>query len=884
MKHFKLMKGVLACLLSLALVFSCFTTVDAKAAGESSTSGATVAAPTAVDATYDWAKNVIKSTVNQKAYVYVLKAEKGNTIKAGASANGQLDKGEISLTDLKVKANNKNTYFYVCDKEFEAEGKSIDANLVIKATAVKKATAVIDYTQADNKASLKVISVSATDKDKKKIADAKAFWSTEANGTYYAVDDSTASTTRKYADNTTAAKNGFDGRTLYEMLEAGGGVIYVKVAGVDGGSGTAQFASKAIKVKVAKQGKAPSVKLDVKKDTFSFKNGMDFGLFTKTTNNGTDTYTLVGEWNTVLPYLKTAATKTLDDSVVLGSTYLPLGKKEDNAAKAITDGKVSYTSLKVKTIGFDKLTDQLVISSSGEATASTVGNGTYYVGVRTAATDKKPASAVTYFKLVDKTEAPIVYTESKVDGQYLVASGSEFAKKGFVIGTIANWNGEDGTEGYDDEFKLKTTAGSGADTNAASYEYTIVKTSDYVGSGSGSTIDWSTVSWKKLDAAKTKINGKMKSKYNDLSGKKVEATLKAGSLSGEATDVIPATVDTLLLVRRAGVKGKTADDAVLASEIIELYVVKNSSKYEIYSTKSIGAEAFSYTVDFYKWSLSGESTYVWKKDDTLTVTGWGNGSTEKAEIAAITNADLFALTGDNNTIADDKTSLSGGKLVVEVEDEDITQKYAIREYANVEIVAAISGETTTKTLAKIVNGKSSISGDATTVYYVGKEIEIDYDVISANEPSESGYTFSIKKNVTSPETGFAKVDANGEKISTTVNTAENTVIKVTYTKTPVTKNVDFLGYSNEDYDYEIVDKSFSEQPHKATYGVDVKFTVKAATGKNIKSVQYKIGSDESIQFKTLTEVNGVYTIPGTEILDAVKIKVEVEAASQGGNG
>jgi hypothetical protein len=896
MKHFKLMKGVLACLLSLALVVSCFTTVGAKADETSGSGTATATVPTAVSATFKWATNTIEA--DSAAVVYVLKAKTGNNIKKGAKsvtlakADQNATKFSATMTDLGIKKAKKDVYLYVCDKEFEDAATNISANLEIKAPAAKKLVGTIDYTKADGTSTtFNVISASAVDDKKAAIKDPEIWWSTEESGTYFQVNDGTESATRVYGDTAkTKAPNGFDGRTLNEMLAAGGGTIYIKMAGKDGATGDAQFGSQAVKVKVAKQAKAPKAKVDAKKDTLSLKNGFDFGFAVQ--NPETKEYD-VQKWFTILPQLKNAAVKTSDASIVATTAYTPLAKKDSNAGKEVTsesgDKTYSYTAYKFKALSIDT-----IIKTFKDCTSLGYTGGDCIIAVRKSATEKKPASAASYIELSAQSDKPLVYTQDNVKGEFLVATADDFDKKGIIAGTVVPYPGSVSgqptriaTEGYDDSFKVGSVSGQtivNADTNGSTYEFAILAQKDLVATGE-KAIDISTIAWKKFDPAKTKITSKLKTKYSLIDGTKTTAQLdtvaaKVVADSGEATIAAQYSgVKNFIVIRRTG----NSKSSLRASNWIYLYVVKNGKTYELYSTVDNGEVAYKYTVDFYKWSLSGESTYAWKKDDTLTVTGWGKNSTEKAEIAAITNADLFALTGDNNTIAEDKTSLSGGKLVVEVEGADITKKYAIREYANVEIVAAISGESTTKTLVKIVNGKSSISGDD-TVYYVGKEIIIDKGDVSANEPSESGYNISIKANVTSPETGFAKVNEDGDEISTTVNTAENTVIKVTYTKTPVTKALDFVGYSNEDYDYEIVDESFSEQPHKATYGVDVKFTVTAATGKNIISVKYKIGSDESIQYKTLTEVNGVYTIPGTEILDAVKIKVEVEAASQGGNG
>jgi hypothetical protein len=800
MKHFKLMKGVLACLLSLALVLSCFTTVGIKAAETAADSSATVVAPTAVAAQYNWQENTI--TASSNAYVYVLKAEKGNAIKAGTAANGQLASGKISLTDLKIKAVNKDVFFYVCDKEFETEGKSIDANLVIKATSVKKAAGKIDYTQADNDSSFAVLSATGTDTAGKKLENPVVYWSTEANGTYYLASSDTTSTgnTRKYADGKTVAKDGFDGRTLREMLESGG-TIYIKIAPA-AASGTYQFPSKVIKVKITKQAKAPKVAIDVKKDTYSIKNGMDYALFEKSTSGE---YTLVADtgWHTLLPQLKEAATKTLEESIVDTSKYNPLDKKDENAKKAITDNKVAYTSLKVKTIDYTTL----VTSLSAPATDTE-----YYVGVRTSATAKKPASAVTYFKYAEKTEAPIVYTESCVDGQYLVSTGTDFAKKGLRLGSIVNYNGTNGTEGYDDSFKIKATAGSGADTAKAAYEYAIVNKSDL------QIIDWSTVGWKKLDA-KTKITGKLKTKYNTVSGttvKKTSATLtaanKPANFTASATSIDNTDdIKTLILVRRAGVKAKTADDTIVASDLIKLYVLKDGKNYEIYSEKSVGEEAVKYTVEFYKWSLSGESTYTWVKDDSLTITGWGredsNSGEEIVAFPEAAKADFFKFTTDATSgekVEAISAETNKGKYVVDITGTsgEQTIKYAIREYANITVsgigVTGNSGDEVTGsdvTIAKVIDGKVAtstsgawtVSGSGEVTVYVGDTTELtvaDYTV-PEGYVLKNGGTRTVKAGEgyaianTSGWTGSA-----GDKLSVTINTSDAVTVKVA---TPIVK-------------------------------------------------------------------------------------------------
>jgi hypothetical protein len=772
MKHFKLMKGVLACLLSLALVLSCFTTVGIKAAEGDSAAAATVTAPSPVDATYNPKTDTLTTTGK---VIYVLKAESGNNIKAGAKCyEVSATATDNTLTAIGAKAPNKDVYLYVCDKQFETAGTGIKANVVIKAQAAKKIVGNIDFTQADDPESVNVLSIKATDKAGKEIEGAQLIWS----------EDGTA---WKEASE-------FTGEYLAKKLEAGAS-IQVKMLGDE-----KTRTSKAIKVKIPKLGKQPKVKADVKKDTYSIKNGMDFALFTK---SGEKYEKVAGTtWKTILPVLKTAKTATVDDSIVDTNSYKPLDKKDKAAPEALTDGKVSYTKVKIKALGYDKLAS-IFGSAMQEGTK-------YYLGVRTSATAKKPASDISYFEFSLKAEAPIVYTESKVKDQYLVASGKEFAKKGFVIGTVANYAA---TEGYDDSFKFSTTAGSGADTATAAYEYAVVKLADITPSGSGEVaIDWSTVSWKKLDPAKTKISAKLKGKYNTIKGSttsKVSVNLAAwtytasgsgAATSYEATEEIPEGVTTALLVRRAGVK----NDSLLASNYQILYVVKNGSNYEIYSTKSVGEEAAPYTVNFYKWtgSKSGETTtYDWVKDDSLTITGWGGGkaaTTEYVSFPEASNADFFELTTSGSGYA--ISSGSGAKLAAETSNDHkgkyavsvgagsgaVTLNVAIREYANIKVVAAASGEgtTDTKEIGAVKAGKiSSTSGDklvdgTSVTAYVGTATEIP--VLAYTVPT--GYVSSGSGSVTGATLGENTVTVTVDSTDEVTVTVKYPVqkIKVTY--------------------------------------------------------------------------------------------------------
>lgn len=614
MKKFNLVKGLVISLMAFALAFTAFGAVSASA------EEAAPAKPNAVSATFDNVNNKITATAN--AVVYVLKQEKANEIKKGAKTAGSLTKDAATpLEDLKIKGTTKDVFLYICDKEFEAADK-VDANFVIKAQAAKKVVGKIDYTKADTAAATNVLSIVATDKNKKAIANAECVWAEELAGPYKASAE-------------------FTGAKLASML-ADGGQIFVKMVGADN---PAQFASKVIKVKIAKQGKAPKVKYDQKKDSIALKNGFDIGLAGYDADKKVDTAPT--SWFTILPNFKSATKKTAEESIVATTSFAPCDKK-DEAYKNNT------TQYKFKALSVNDIAKKLNNEYAG---------GEFTLAVRKSATVKAPASAITYIKFDAVTKAPIIFTEDKVAGQFDIATVTDFDKKGFTIGTVANYNGTDGTEGFWNTFKLKETAGTGADKNAAAYEYLVVKKADL----DGNKIDWTTASWSKLDPAKTKINGKLKAKYSDTNGKKADTTLKALNKPNEfaPSAVVPA-VESLLLVRRAGVKG---DAPVRPSEYVALYVIKDDKNYTLYSTVAVGTAANAYSVDFYTLQKK-DGVYAWAKDESIdSITGWTDEDTAKVEFPAIDGAKFYKYTtavGDELTATEKKYTVDKGSNKVAV--------------------------------------------------------------------------------------------------------------------------------------------------------------------------------------------------------------------------
>ena len=468
MKHLRLMKGVLASLLFLLVMATGSGRVDINAETD------IVSAPKQVNATYIWTSNSI-DTGSMAASVYVLKAKTGNTIKAGTCSKATSEKASgastyrISMTDLGIKKADKEVYLYVCDKDFEVEGQNISANLVIKASESKKVVGAINYAKEGMDWEFNVLSATVTDASKNEIKNPDIYWSYEADGTFFAVNDENDSATRKYRDNKTTAPNGFDGMTLKDILDAGGGTIYIKTAGKDGGTGVAQFGSQATQVKIPKRAKAPSVKIDAKKTSISIKNGFDFTFVSKV--NGEYSEPSAWEWFTVLPYLKTADVKSYEKSIIPEYYYMPLSKKDPNAGKVITVADEeeyyysSYTAFKFKTIDLTYLLNNY----------GWLDDEKFYIAVRKSATEKKPASEIFYIEVKEQALSPLVYTKENVRWEYLVDTSTDFDKKGLTINTVIPYPGsivydDDtkdrrhrhiATEGYAESFKVVTSVSGG---------------------------------------------------------------------------------------------------------------------------------------------------------------------------------------------------------------------------------------------------------------------------------------------------------------------------------------------------------------------------------------------------------------------------------------
>lgn len=555
-KHFKLLLSALA----LAICLFAF-------AGVESAQAATL--------TYNPSADTIQASA--ACVGYVMKNGDAATVKAKATPI-EIPTAATPLKELGFK-DGAAIYLYVVDAAIEKDVENAKANFILAAPKANKVVGKIDYTQADDPTSVNVLSATVTDKDKKEVTDAKVIWSPDGTVAYEWVNDQNDNG----ATGDDADTKGFSGKRLNAALAAGS-TVYIKIEG-DAGMRT----SKAYKVKIAKQAKAPAVKLDIKKNSLAMKNGFDFAKVTKTG----DTYGAIGknDWYTILPYLKTAAIKDLAASIVQTKDFLPLPTKDTNAAKAAitvgSDTKYAYTSYKFKAVGLDVVAAKLETSLSAG----------FSFAVRKSATDKKPASAITYCDVAAQAKAPQIHTLENTE--FYTTIGKE-DKLTFKTPSIVNYTSA--WTGIGKDVAPSTAADVVTDGATAKYEMAVVKAADIA------TIDWSTVAWKAIKAG-TKINEKTKTKYT-LTGAKAATTvvLKAGT-EAAAADKPYGNAETVLLIRRAGVKGKTVSESVIASDYLTTYIYKDATSkkfyWEVAKTANdqvlIGEEAWYYKLEFKTW-------------------------------------------------------------------------------------------------------------------------------------------------------------------------------------------------------------------------------------------------------------------------------------------
>ena len=828
MKKFNFSKGLVIGLLTLALCLTCFAAAKVSAEEENKPSKTTAA--TTVE--YNADDDTIRSADNNgKSVVYVLKAASGNLIKSGTAANGTMANGKISIADLGIKSTSKDVYLYVCDKEVEVDaGETVNANLTIKAPAAKKLTGTIDYTQADYPNSTAVLSAVAIDSSRKEIDSSKVtiLWAATADATTWYEADSSAKSGRKIDKEEVV--DGFTGKDLSGMLSSGG-TIFIKMKGVSGTTADgAQFGSKVVKVKISKQAAAPKVKIDVNKDTLGVKNGFDFGFASYDATAKAYSSTDI-TWFTVLPVLKTAKIKTADCSIVPIENFKPLDKKAtgfdavitcndegelvtaDDEGKAI---KVSYTQYKFKALSMDAVLE-LLDSGITQKDSGTIG-----LAVRKSATAKKPASAVTVVEVAVQTAAPIVYTSELVQGEYLITSTEDFAKKGLTIDTIENYPGTVGgkvaTSGFNSTFKVGAAAGAtveGKDENAASYVYAVVNVADWYAGSGNKGIDWTTVKWSKLVPGKTKFTSKTKGSYALNDGTKQKVTLKETTVEIPGrTNVEEQVINTVvneeatfsggsfILVRRAG----NAASLTRMSDYVKLFIVKDGKTYSLYNTESYGEVAYKYTIDFATFKAPTTTTRDgWYIDDGIpSVSVWTQKKYTGITLPALTDAEYWAIgtEGANSdeskyfTVSttkqftpestatnkgDDTDAIAKGQYKIEMSANgnnasgDGRATYLIREYANITVLGtygSITESTFSKysdvddaILAVIEKGKLGEYNSTSKKFVFDKDADPEYYVgdqiaIEPRDYTPDGYAIPDSPNSSWPKAVEAPTGAS----------------------------------------------------------------------------------------------------------------------------
>lgn len=656
--------------------------------------------------TYEPVTDTIKSDTACVAYVFS-KADKDTKIKAGTEGIALAANTAVSVTeDLGIKVA-KDIHLYTAAAA-PTEDVVVKSIYDLSAQQAKKLTAVIDYTKADNPAATNVLSAVALDADKNEIANPVIYWAEEEAGTYAAADT-------------------FTGDKLAGMLE-NGGTIYIKMIG------NADYrTSKVYKVKIAKQAKAPSVKIDVKKNTIALKNGYDFVLAAKSGEN----YALAenAAWFTVLPYLKDSG-----NAVAIASGYTPLDKKDAAAKTSAT----AYTKTKVKALSLADLAAKLSTTEK----PITLADG-FSFGVRKSATNKKPASAVSYYDLAGQKAAPSIYTEQNTSSYDIIAQGADvkFKALDIVNSTLPKSKDDPAWTGIGAE--VKPAADAVVDGTTAKYEMAVIATADLA------NVDWSTVAWKAIKKG-TSITEKTSTKYclTGSTTKKQAAFTKTNA----ATTKGSTNAKAVLLIRRAGVKGKTINDCVLASEYMTTYLFKTTGAdgkavfQWITEGAKVGADAYKYVITVNTWQDG-----AWKADATKTITGYGLANTSVEYTFVDPEGFVYDLSGEiGATVSGKKITIAGGAKDAT---KDVTVKLQQKAKIKVKYVVPTGDD-------KIAESEIEM--------LLGVPQDIADKVIKDGYTAEDGYTVEVK-------IGTKTVTPADNKYMATAVIAKD-IITVTYAK------------------------------------------------------------------------------------------------------
>lgn len=446
MKRFKLMKGMLACLLSLALVFCALEPAGVNADevtptenNESNTSGSGSGSTTAgsgsgsgttveevpVTVTYDPVTDTVVFSAEKAVtlwYGVVGKAEgkalAGNKFKKievkdwkqGGAASGSAESTSAESTsagstsaentnktddgytvavsfekagfNVKVK---KDLYVYYTTTEPAANTKTAyKPNLVVSKTATTDKLAVtLNYVAAYSGSETCAVATATLGKNKTAVD--------VANLLYRASTDDKGKVFGEWkpATELTGDKLATDIATVSNSKYKINYQFRVKGTAATS-TEDAKRSSDVAKVSVKKQSKAVKVKVDyVKTEGVAIKNGYDYAVVTSTSGGSGVPVPSASGWYTVKPENASGS----GENIVLSLDYVPVDKKN------ITGNETSFAKEKVNYI---KMTDLL-----GD-------NDEVYVYVRKSATVKDPAGAASDAILLKKAEAAPSFSGASV--------------------------------------------------------------------------------------------------------------------------------------------------------------------------------------------------------------------------------------------------------------------------------------------------------------------------------------------------------------------------------------------------------------------------------------------------------------------------------------
>lgn len=155
------------------------------------------------------------------------------------------------------------------------------------------------------------------------------------------------------------------------------------------------------------------------------------------------------------------------------------------------------------------------------------------------------------------------------------------------------------------------------------------------------------------------------------------------------------------------------------------------------------------------------------------------------------------------------------------------------------------------TVSFAAGANGALSGETTRTV----DINTSFASIAPTATPNPGYKFDGWTPVVDKITEAATFTANFSKASFNVSASQSNLYSV-----GITTGEGITADPNGGY--------------SVVYGTDVSFTVSGIGGAKVTGVQYKVGSGET---KSLTaDANGVYTIPGNEIIDSVVISASVD--------